>query len=228
MHNAGRPTDGSVQASGVQDRQRARGHRGGLHPDPERVHRQRPHRAVGHHGLAAAASRPRSRRATNQYRMKTLDSFHPFNDTPETANADGGLLRALLRDRGLDARRRLVRPGPAPARHLERARRCGRSATTASTARRRSPGVELVGRRLPLGRDQGARARARRRRTTSTCSTWPRRRGAAPQAGPRVDEPHEGGHGPELQDEAAKYAPKAVSSLVDTGDPARFVCPLFE
>ena len=27
---------------------------------------------------------------------------------------------------------------------------------------------------------------------------------------------------------AAKFAAKPVSSLVDTGDPARFICPLFD
>ena len=33
---------------------------------------------------------------------------------------------------------------------------------------------------------------------------------------------------PPMKASAAKYAAKPTSSLVDTGDPARFVCPLFE
>ena len=33
---------------------------------------------------------------------------------------------------------------------------------------------------------------------------------------------------PTMKASAARFAAKPVSSLVDTGDPNRFVCPLFE
>ena len=98
--------------------------------------------------------------------MKTLDSFHPFLDTPETANAaagcsahyfeiEGSMLGAAWYGQGL----RLL--DISNAREVKqvgyyRVERHGHG----------QPGVELVGRRVPLGRE-GQEAR----RTTSTCST---------------------------------------------------------
>lgn len=86
MHNSGRPTDGSVRAAGVR--------RGNVLVGTEEEF-TRPCGASGRIVLSditdSLGGEPaqRSTRA-NPYRMRTLDSFHPFRDTPETANPDLG------------------------------------------------------------------------------------------------------------------------------------------
>jgi hypothetical protein len=126
MHNSGRPTDGSVQASGVQT--------GNVLVGTEEEF-TRPCEASGKIVFSDLTDSwggepAQQSRRTKPYRMKALDTFHPFTDTPETANPELGLLGALLRDRALDARRGVVRPGPAAPRHLQRARRAPGRATT--------------------------------------------------------------------------------------------------
>jgi hypothetical protein len=86
MHNSGRPTDGSVGASGVE--------RGNVLIGTEEDFTT----PCGNSGRIVASDltdswggEPAQRSTrTNPYRMKTLDSFHPFIDTPETANASLG------------------------------------------------------------------------------------------------------------------------------------------
>jgi hypothetical protein len=86
MHNSGRPTDGSVRASGVS--------RGNVLVGTEEDFTT-PCGASGRIVLSdltdSLGGEPaqRSTRA-NPYRMQTLDTFHPFLDTPETANPELG------------------------------------------------------------------------------------------------------------------------------------------
>lgn len=86
MHNSGRPTDGSVRAAGVK--------RGNVLVGTEEEF-TRPCGASGRIVLSditdSLGGEPaqQSTRA-RPYRMRTLDSFHPFLDTPETANPDLG------------------------------------------------------------------------------------------------------------------------------------------
>ena len=86
MHNSGRPTDGSVRASGVA--------RGDVLVGTEEDFTT-PCGASGKIVLTdIAGSRggePASRSTlADPYRMPALDTFHPFIDTPETANAELG------------------------------------------------------------------------------------------------------------------------------------------
>jgi hypothetical protein len=86
MHNSGRPTDGSVRASGVRN--------GNVLVGTEEDF-TRPCGASGRIVLSdltdSLGGEPaqQSTRA-KPFRMKTLDTFHPFLDTPETANPDLG------------------------------------------------------------------------------------------------------------------------------------------
>jgi hypothetical protein len=108
MHNSGRPTDRSVGAAGVE--------RGNVLIGTEEDFTT----PCGNSGRIVASDltdswggEPAQRSTrTNPYRMKTLDSFHPFIDTPETANPslgcsahyfeiDGPLLGAAWYGQGL-------------------------------------------------------------------------------------------------------------------------------
>ena len=82
MHNSGRPTDGSVRAKGVK--------RGNVLVGTEEDFTT-PCGASGRivfsditDSLGGEPAQQSTR--AKPYRMKTLDSFHPFLDTPETAN----------------------------------------------------------------------------------------------------------------------------------------------
>lgn len=86
MHNSGRPTDGSVRAEGVAD--------GNVLVGTEEEF-TRPCEASGKIVLSditdSKGGEPASQSTRrNPYRMKTLDTFHPFVDTPETANPELG------------------------------------------------------------------------------------------------------------------------------------------
>ena len=86
MHNSGRPTDGSVRASGIK--------RGNVLVGTEEEF-TRPCEASGKIVLSdltdSWGGEPASKSSlTAPYRMKALDTFHPFIDTPETANPDAG------------------------------------------------------------------------------------------------------------------------------------------
>ena len=163
MHNSGRPTDGSVRASGVAAGNVLIGTEEDFTTPCEH---ERPDRAVGPHRLAAAASRhssPRGRTRTGW----TCDSFHPFVDTPETANPalgcsahyfeiEGPMLGAAWYGQGL----RLL--------DVSDARDVTRWATTGSPARRTTT------RRRTRGTSRSARiaaAAASGAATSCTCST---------------------------------------------------------
>ena len=82
MHNSGRPTDGSVRASGVR--------RGNVLVGTEEDFTT-PCGASGKIVLSdltdSWGGEPAQRSTLrNPYRMQALDTFHPFVDTPETAN----------------------------------------------------------------------------------------------------------------------------------------------
>jgi hypothetical protein len=86
MHNSGRPTDGSVRASGVE--------KGNVLVGTEEEF-TRPCGSSGRIVLSditdSWGGEPASQSTRAQpYRMKTLDTFHPFLDTPETANPELG------------------------------------------------------------------------------------------------------------------------------------------
>jgi hypothetical protein len=86
MHNSGRPTDGSVRASGVRT--------GNILVGTEEEF-TRPCGQSGRIVLAditdsLGGERAASSTRANPYRMRVLDSFHPFLDTKETANPELG------------------------------------------------------------------------------------------------------------------------------------------
>jgi hypothetical protein len=81
MHNSGRPTDGSVRAEGV--------NKGNVLVGTEEDF-TRPCQASGKLVLSditdSLGGEPASKSTlADPYRMKPLDTFHPFVDTPETA-----------------------------------------------------------------------------------------------------------------------------------------------
>jgi hypothetical protein len=86
MHNSGRPTDGSVKAEGIEQ--------GNVLVGTEEEF-TRPCGASGKIVLSdltdswGGEPAQQSTRA-NPYRMQALDTFHPFIDTPETANPELG------------------------------------------------------------------------------------------------------------------------------------------
>jgi hypothetical protein len=84
MHNSGRPTDGSVRAEGVK--------KGNVLVGTEEDFTT-PCEASGKIVLSditdSLGGEPASKSTLeNPYRMKPLDTFHPFVDTPETADPD--------------------------------------------------------------------------------------------------------------------------------------------
>ncbi len=160
MHNSGRPTDGSVKR--VRRSRRATSssapRRSSRRPcERERQDRPlRPHRLVGRRARAALDARG----AVPDEGAGHVPSVHRHAGDREPGRR---LLGALLRDRGADAGRRLVRPGPAPDRHLERARRAPGRLLPRHRHRHGQPVLELVGHRVPH--------RPHARATSSTCST---------------------------------------------------------
>ena len=154
------PPDRRVR-QGLRDQEGQRPGRdgGGLH-DAVRDERQdrplRPHRLVGRRARAALDARA----AVPDEGAGHVPPVHRHAGDREPGRR---LLGALLRDRGADARRRLVRPGPAPDRHLGRAPRAAGRLLPRDRHRHGQPVLELVGHGVP----QRPQARA----TSSTCST---------------------------------------------------------
>ena len=168
MHNSGRPTDGSVKADGVKTGNVLVGTEEDFRPRAlQRLRRQRPDRAVGPHRLP----RRRAGLAVDAREAVPDEDARLVPSVPRHARdheRGAGLLGALLRDRGPDAGRRLVRPGPAPARHLRTPTRVVRSATTASPARAAdNPSSNSWDVAFRSGAEEGQEGRT----TWSTCST---------------------------------------------------------
>jgi hypothetical protein len=86
MHNSGRPTDGAVRASGVANGNVLMGTEEDFTTPCGSSGRIVASDLTDSLGGEPAANSTRA----NPYRMQTLDSFHPFLDTPETANPDLG------------------------------------------------------------------------------------------------------------------------------------------
>ena len=85
MHNSGRPTDGAVRAAG-QEGQRPRGTEEDFTAPCGSSGKIVPSDLTDSWG-----GEPAQRSTLAQpYRMKALDTFHPFIDTPETANPAAG------------------------------------------------------------------------------------------------------------------------------------------
>ena len=83
MHNSGRPTDGAVRASGVKKGNVLIGTEEDFQSCAEAG------RIVAVDLTDSWGGEPaQNSTRTNPYRMKALSSFHPFLDTPETANPD--------------------------------------------------------------------------------------------------------------------------------------------
>ena len=82
MHNSGRPTDGAVRASGVRSGNVLIGTEEDFTTPCQDSGRIVAVDLTDSWGGEPAQNSTR----TNPYRMKALDSFHPFLDTPETAN----------------------------------------------------------------------------------------------------------------------------------------------
>jgi hypothetical protein len=82
MHNSGRPTDGAVRASGVRNGDVLIGTEEDFTTPCQESGRIVAVDLGDSWGGEAAQNSTR----TNPYRMNALDSFHPFLDTPETAN----------------------------------------------------------------------------------------------------------------------------------------------
>jgi hypothetical protein len=83
MHNSGRPTDGSVRASGVKSGNVLIGTEEDFQDCAEAG------RIVAVDLTDSWGGEPaQNSTRTRPYRMKALSSFHPFLDTPETANPD--------------------------------------------------------------------------------------------------------------------------------------------
>jgi hypothetical protein len=86
MHNSGRPTDGSVKAEGVEEGNVLVGTEEEFQPKCEDSGKIVLSDLSDSYGGEPASQSTR----TQPYRMKALDSFHPFIDTPETANPSLG------------------------------------------------------------------------------------------------------------------------------------------
>jgi hypothetical protein len=82
MHNSGRPTDGAVRASGVKTGNILIGTEEDFTRPCDQSGRIVASDLTDSWGGEPAQQSTRA----NPYRMKALDSFHPFLDTPETAN----------------------------------------------------------------------------------------------------------------------------------------------
>ena len=221
MHNSGRPTDGRVRADGVKKGNVLVGTEEDFTKGPGPDGCGDSGRIVLSDITDSLGGEPASQSTRERpYRMKTLDSFHPFLDTKETTNAalgcsahyfeiEGPMLGAAWYGQGLrlldisDARSvdqvgyyRVTGTGtdnPSSNSWDVAFRPEGRKeAGDLIYLFDMSRGVEVL--RL----NKGARAAASMKAVT------------APNA------------------RSSRYAAKATVSLVDTGDPNRFVCPLFE
>jgi hypothetical protein len=84
MHNSGRPTDGSVRADGVENGNVLIGTEEDFTDPCEQSGRIVLSDLTDSWGGEPASKSTRA----NPYRMKPLDTFHPFIDTPETANPE--------------------------------------------------------------------------------------------------------------------------------------------
>ena len=168
MHNSGRPTDGSVRAPGVKKGNVLIGTEEDFTTPCEQSGRIVAVDLTDSWGGEPAQNSTRA----NPYRMKALSSFHPFLDTPETANPSLGCsahyfeirqstLAAGWYGQGL----RLVDVSDASdMRQIGYYRVTARTPATRPRTRGTWPGTTTASRRAAGTAVTGA--------TTCTCSTW--------------------------------------------------------
>src|SRR5215213_5809906 len=228
MHNSGRPTDGSVRASGVK--------KGNVLVGTEEDFTTT--NGCGDSGRIVLSDitdsmggEPASQSTrAKPYRMKTLDSFHPFRNEQPTSNPtagcsahyfeiEGAMLGAAWYGQGL----RLL--DISNARDVAQVGYYRVSGT--GTDNPTSNSWDVAFRSVETkSRGKGGK------RTEDYVYLFDMSRGV------EVLKINNGGlaatsrmkevKAPPMKASAAKYAAKPVSSLVDTGDSARFICPLFE
>ena len=227
MHNSGRPTDGAVKASGVKT--------GNVVVGTEEDFTTTPNgcgdsgRIVLSDITDSIGGEPASQSTrAKPYRMKTLDSFHPFLNEQDTANPAAGcsahyfeieqaMLGAAWYGQGL----RLL--DISNARQVQQVGYYRVSGTGTDNPTSNSWDVAF--------RSVESKGKGRHRSTEDYVYLFDMSRGI------EVLKINNGGlaatsrmkevKAPPMKASAAKYAAKPTSSLVDTGDPARFVCPLF-
>jgi hypothetical protein len=218
MHNSGRPTDGSVRADGVKSGNVLVGTEEDFTTtngcgDSGRIVLSDITDSLGGEGAANSTR-------DDPYRMKTVDSFHPFIDTPETANPaagcsahyfeiDGPMLGAAWYGQGL----RLIDISDADDVEQVGYYRVTGTGTDNPNSNSwdvafRSAGSKKAGDLVYLfDMSRGVEVLRLKKGTAAAASM------KAVTA-------------PSLR--STRYAAKATSSLVDTGDPNRFICPLFD
>jgi hypothetical protein len=224
MHNSGRPTDGSVKADGVKSGNVVIGTEEDFSRGPTNADCAQSGRIVLS-DITDSIGGERASQSTraNPYRMKTVDSFHPFIDTPETTNAalgcsahyfeiEDSMLGAAWYGQGL----RLLDIHDA-----DEVSQVGYYRVTGTTADNPSSNSWDVAFRSSgkKGKKAGSdliylfdmmRGVEVLRLKQGTSAASKMKSVTAPNA------------------RSSRYTAKAVSSLVNTGDPNRFVCPLFE
>ena len=224
MHNSGRPTDGSVKADGVKSGNVLVGTEEDFSRGPSNNDCAQSGRIVLSDITDSIGGEPASQSTrAKPYRMKTVDSFHPFLDTPETTNAalgcsahyfeiEGPMLGAAWYGQGL----RLLDIHDA-----DEVSQVGYYRVTGTTADNPSSNSWDVAFRSSgkKGKKGGSdlvylfdmsRGVEVLRLKQGTAKASKMKSVVAPNA------------------RSSRYTAKPVSSLVNTGDPNRFVCPLFE
>jgi hypothetical protein len=224
MHNSGRPTDGSVKADGVKS--------GNVLVGTEEDFTRTPNgcgdsgRIVLSDITDSIGGEPASQSTrANPYRMNTLDSFHPFKDTPETTNAalgcsahyfeiEGPMLGAAWYGQGLrlldisDARG-VSQVGYYRVTGTGTDNPSSNSWDVAFRSSGDQKGKHKKGSDLIYLFDMSRGVEVLRLKS-GTAAASRMKSVTAPNA------------------RSSRYSAKAVSSLVNTGDPNRFICPLFE
>ncbi len=228
MHNSGRPTDGSVRASGVR--------KGNVLVGTEEDFTTT--NGCGDSGRIVLSDitdslggEPASQSTRqNRYRMKTLDSFHPFLDTPETANGSAGcsahyfeiedsMLGAAWYGQGL----RLLDISNARSVDQVGYYRVDSNSAQGITG---SNSWDVAFRSVER-KGKGHKGKS----TEDYVYLFDMSRGVEVlrlKDGLAATSRMKAVTAPSMKARAARDAAKPVSSLVDTGDPNRFICPLFE
>jgi hypothetical protein len=227
MHNSGRPTDGSVKASGVKT--------GNVLVGTEEDFTRTPNgcgdsgRIVLSDITDSLGGEPASQSTrANPYRMKTLDSFHPFKDTPETANAaagcsahyfeiEGSMLGAAWYGQGL----RLLDISNARAVQQVGYYRVDGDAAQGITG---SNSWDVAFRTVETKGKDG-------KSSSDYVYLFDMSRGVEvlriTNGGLAATSRMKSVTAPSMKASAARASAQPVSSLVETGDPNRFICPLF-
>ena len=225
MHNSGRPTDGAVRASGIK--------KGnvlvGTEEDFTTLNGCRDSGRIVLSDLTDSwGGEPASQSTRSKpYRMKTLDSFHPFINEPTTANPtagcsahyfeiEGAMLGAAWYGQGL----RLL--DISNARAVQQVGYYRVSGTAADNPTSNSWDVAF----------RSVETKGKKGKSTEDyVYLFDMSRGIEvlriANGGLAATSRMKEVKAPPMKASALKFAAKPANSLVDTGDPGRFVCPLF-